>query len=85
MIGSRERRARLGLRTVSPREFRDLLEAVSPDAVEVPSPPRYEGQWYQRPDGSIFGVRRSERNGITFDVIRSNHPSINSGDKVHKK
>jgi hypothetical protein len=85
MIGTRERGAGPGARTVSPDEFRALLEAVSPGAVQVPSSSRYEGQWYQRPDGSIFGVRRSEENGMTFDVIRSNHPSIESGYKVHKK
>lgn len=84
-IGTRNARAGGDVRTVNPQEFRDLLESVSPDAQLIPSPPAYRGHWYQRPDGSIFGVRRSEQNGITFDVIRNDHPQIDRGYKVHKK
>jgi hypothetical protein len=85
ILGSRQGRASGGTRTVTRPEFSDLLEALSPNAQPVPSPRSYEGLWYRRPDGSVFGVRRSKDSGITIDVIRSNHPSIDNGDKVHKK
>lgn len=84
-IGVREGHASSGIRTVPPSEFGRLLEAISPGAQVVPSPPGYLGLWYRQSDGSIFGVRRSEEHGITLDVIRSNHPAVRSGDKVHQK
>lgn len=84
-IGTRNARARSDVRTVTRQEFRELLESVSPDAQSIPSPPGYRGHWYQRPDGSVFGVRRSEQNGMTFDVIRNDHQQIGRGYKVHKK
>jgi hypothetical protein len=85
MLGSRQGRASGGTRTVTRPEFNELLEALSPYAQPIPAPRSYEGLWYQRSDGSIFGVRRSRHNGITIDVIRSNLPSIDDGDKVHRK
>jgi hypothetical protein len=83
-IGTRDGGAGDGIRTVSPREFESMLEALSPSAQVVPSPSIYMGLWYQRSDGSVFGIRRSDEHGITFEVIRSNHPAIHNGDKVHQ-
>ncbi len=85
ILGSRHGRASEGPRTVTRPEFSELLEALSPNAQPVPSPRSYDGSWYQRPDGSVFGIRRSRNSGITIDIIRSNHPSIRDGEKVHKK
>lgn len=85
MIGNRQSRASGGTRTVTRPEFSDLLEALSPNAQPIHSPQSYDGLWYRRPDGSVFGVRRSKDNGITIDVIRSNNPSIDNGNKVHRK
>lgn len=84
MLGSRQGRASEGTRTVTRAEFSELLESLSPDAQPIPSPRSYDGSWYRRRDGSVFGVRRSKDNGITIDVIRSNHPSVDNGEKVHK-
>jgi filamentous hemagglutinin len=84
-IGTRDGGAGDGIRTVSQREFESMLEALSPGAQVVPSPSTYKGLWYQRPDGSIFGIRRSDEHGMTFEVIRSNHPTVRNGDKVHQK
>ena len=39
----------------------------------IRSPPAYDGHWYRRSDGFIFGIRRSPSNGITFDVIENDH------------
>ena len=79
---------RVGLREerVQSRDRNSVsLEALSPDARPITPPRSYDGLWYQLSDGSVFGVRRSRDNGITIDVIRSNHPSIRDGEKVHKK
>jgi hypothetical protein len=85
MLGSRQGRASEETRTVTRPEFNELLEALSPDAQPITPPRSYEGLWYQRQDGSIFGLRRSSDNGITIDVIRTNYSSIRDGDKVHRK
>ena len=85
MLGSRQGRASEGTRTVTRSEFSKLLETLSPHAQPISTPRTYDGLWYQRPDGSVFGVRRSRNSGITIDVIRSNHPSVDNGDKVHRK
>ncbi len=84
-VGIRHGRASDRTRTMTSSEFGDLLETLMPGARAVPSPPGYRGLWYQRPDGSIFGVRRSETHGITVDVIQHNHPVVSNGYKVHQK
>jgi hypothetical protein len=84
-VGMQHRRASGGVRTVTPSEFGNLLETLAPGAQVVASPPGYRGLWYQRPDGSIFGVRRSEENRVTMEVIQHNHPIIRNGYKVHQE
>ncbi len=74
-----------GIYTIPTSEFRELLVAVTPGSEIIPSPTGYRGQWLRQPDGSIFGVRWSERYGVTLDVIRSNNPMVRPGDKVHQK
>jgi hypothetical protein len=61
------------------------LKLLRRGARVIQSPVGYHGVWYQRPDGSVFGVRRSEGNGITIDVIQHDHPIITNGYKVHQK
>ena len=85
LIGRLEGRSLITTRTVTTPNFNKMLEELSPGAKIVSSPPAYGGVWYRRPDGSIFGVRRSEEHGITFDVIENDHPLIRSGFKVHQK
>ena len=69
----------------SPSEFNSLLEALTPGSQVIQSPPGYRGIWYRRPDGAIFGVRRSDDHGITVDVIQNNNPHIPNGYKVHQQ
>ncbi len=84
-VGMRYRSTSDRTRTVTSSEFDSLLEALTPGSQVVQSPVGYRGLWYRRPDGSIFGVRRSEENGITVDVIQNNHPILRSGYKVHQQ
>lgn len=73
------------IRTCGPKTFRRLLESVSPGAQEVPSPPGFEGLWFEQPNGSRFALRMSENYGMTYEVVRNNHPIFRSGFKVHQK
>ena len=72
-------------RTVTSSEFNSLLEALTPGSQVVQPPVGYRGFWYRRPDGSVIGVRQSEVNGITIDVIQSSHPVLRGGYKVHQQ
>ena len=85
MIGRRKRGADPKVRTVSRADFDALLEQLSVGTNPTQARPGYDGHWFARPDGSIFGVRRSVSHGITMDVIRSNNPKIPNSVKVHKK
>ncbi|HEY8564723.1 MAG TPA: hypothetical protein VIL65_04430 [Beijerinckiaceae bacterium] len=78
-IGIRHQRASPRTRTVSDAEFNHLIESFSLRAELTNSPSRYGGSWFQRPDGSIFGLRRSDQSGITLDIIRNDHPVITTG------
>jgi hypothetical protein len=84
-VGMRYRSTDERTRTVTSSEFNSLLEALTPGSQPVPAPAGYRGFWYRRPDGSIFGVRRSEAHGITIDVIQNNHTHIPYGYKVHQE
>jgi len=84
-VGMRYRNTDGRTRTVTLSEFNNLLEALAPGSQIVQSPVGYRGFWYRRPDGSIFGVRRSEAHGITIDVIRYDHLDIPNGYKVHQQ
>jgi hypothetical protein len=84
-VGRREGRAGAGVRTVTRSEFRELLEAVTPGAQVMTSPQRYKGEWFRRPDGGVFGIRRSDGSGITLDIIVSPSPLIHSNMRVHQK
>ncbi|WP_262029539.1 hypothetical protein [Microvirga sp. Mcv34] len=74
-----------GIYTIPTSVFREMLITVTPGSQIITSPVGYRGQWYQQPDGSVFGIRWSERYGVTLDVIRSNNPLVPNGYKVHQK
>lgn len=84
-VGMRYRTANKWTRTVTPSEFNHLLESLTPGSQIVQSPPGYQGLWYRRIDGSVFGVRQSEDHGITIDVIQYDNPHIPNGYKVHQQ
>ncbi|HLN37806.1 MAG TPA: hypothetical protein VK337_08500 [Xanthobacteraceae bacterium] len=73
------------IRTVSPEEFEslrfDLLEGAGP----VSGPDSYKGMAFERPDGSVIGIRNSLRYGTTIDVLQSTSHSIPNGFRIHKK
>ena len=74
-----------GIRTVTPDEFSQLQSQLLNGAQPTTTPSGYSGTWYQRSDGTVFGIRESSGSGTTIDVIRSNNPGLPSGFKVHQK
>ena len=85
VIGRRQGRADGDTRTVTSAEFDEMLEAISQGAEIIRSPSAYNGHWYRRFDGFIFGIRKSPSNGLTFDVIDYDHPIVNRSFKVHQR
>jgi len=84
-VGMQHRSTDERTRTVTIWEFDNLLEALTPGSQSVQPPVGYRGLWYRRPDGTVFGVRRSENHSITIDVIQNRHPDVRNGYKVHQK
>ena len=85
-IGTGEKGAGEGIRTVSPAE----LEALEKDLLggstrQIVSPQGYDGKWYLREDGSIVGVRSSAQYGKTLDVVDPAGTGLERGYKVHAK
>lgn len=72
-----------GIRTVTLNEFRRLQAELLNGAQVAATPLNYSGTWFQRSDGTVFGMRESSDNGITIDVIRSGNPHMPPGFKVH--
>jgi hypothetical protein len=60
------------------------LRELTSGAEEVTPPVRYKGLWYRRMDGTTIGVRRSEKSGLTIDIIDSlKNPRLESGTRIH--
>ena len=69
------------VRTVTPSEFQALRDALMTGARAV-SKPGYPGDWYERPDGSSFGLMSSAASGPTIDA---DGPALPRGFKVHQR
>lgn len=84
-VGNVHPEAGPGISTVTPEQFGELQSKLMNGATPVPTPPGYAGAWYQRADGTVFGIRNSAGSGTTIDVVKSNNLSLPSGFKVHQK
>jgi hypothetical protein len=54
-------------------------------AQPVLTPNTYNGLWFERPDGTRFGLRLSAESGPTIDIFKSNDPLIRENFKVHRR
>jgi hypothetical protein len=73
------------VRTVSPITFERIRTDLMTGARRIEPASRYDGVWYQRSDGSVFGLRFSRDHGLTLDVIESNTPSIRKNFRIHQR
>ena len=83
-VGAAEKGAGSGIRTVTPSELDGIKGQLLEGATEIKAPANYEGKWYQRSDGTIFGFRNSKDSGPTIDVIQGT-PNLRNGYKVHAR
>ena len=83
-VGARNPGAGTGIRTVSPTEFDGIKSELLNGAKPIQTPTQYGGQWYQRPDGTEFGIRQSDT-GPVIDINKSNDAILKPGYKVHRK
>ena len=84
-IGSRTPGAAENVRTVTPAQFEELRIELMGSAKRRGPDPRYDGVWYRRQDGSEFGLRISHEHGLTIDVLRSDHPLLRDGFRIHRR
>lgn len=84
-IGSVNPGATEDIRTVSPTEFERIRSDLLSGATPARGSETYPGVVYERPDGSLLGIRNSRRYGTTIDVIRSTSPTIPNGFRIHQK
>lgn len=73
------------VRIVTPAEFENIRLELMGGARRIDPSAKYDGVWYRREDGSEFGLRISHDHGLTIDVLRSDHPLIRPGFKVHQR
>jgi len=85
LVGYRYPGAGPDARTVTPAEFENIRTNLMVGARQVEPDARYEGVWYKREDGAIFGLRLSADQGLTLDVVQSNHPLIRDGLRIHQR
>ncbi|AGK58100.1 Phage portal protein, HK97 [Hyphomicrobium denitrificans 1NES1] len=74
-LGVRAARAGDDIRTLERSEFEKLKSDLLDGATEVPAPKGYDGKAYQRPDGTLLGIRESKkiwRNPRRSEIYRSN-------------
>jgi filamentous hemagglutinin len=83
-VGSVYPGATSNIRTVSSAEFQQIQSGLMSGATSVDTPQTYAGTWYQRQDGTVFGIRNSTTSGVTIDIIKSVNSSIPNGFKVHQ-
>ena len=84
-VGVEEKGAGPGIRTVTPTEFNSIKQQLLDGASQLPPQAGYDGKWYKRQDGTIFGIRNSSGSGETIDIRSSNNPVLAPGYKVHHK
>jgi len=84
-IGSVNPGATEDIRTVSPAEFERIGSDLLSEAIPAGGSETYPGVIYERPDGSLLGIRDSRRHGTTIDVIQSTSPAIPNGFRIHQK
>jgi hypothetical protein len=84
LVGHRAPRAGKDVRTVTPAEFENIRVDLMGGARQIEPTGRYDGVWYRREDKSEFGLRIGEH-GLTLELIRSEHPLLPNGLKVHQR
>jgi hypothetical protein len=72
------------VRTVTAAEFENIRAELMGGARRFEPDARYDGVCYRRNDGSEIGLRISREHGLTLDVLRSDHPIVWPGFKVHQ-
>ena len=84
LVGDRSRYDQK-VRIVSPAEFENIRTELMGGARRIEPSARYDGVWYKREDGSIFGLRLSRDYGLTLDVIEGIRPPVVNGIRIHQR
>jgi hypothetical protein len=61
------------VRILSPEEFEAVRTTLMANARRIDPGARYDGVWYDREDGTRFGLRLSVDHGLTLEVIKGGY------------
>jgi hypothetical protein len=61
------------VRILSPEQFEAARIALMANARRIEPDVRYDGVWYEREDGTRFGLRLSADHGLTLEVVRGDY------------
>jgi hypothetical protein len=85
LIGRNDRGAGQNVRVLTWSDFEAARAGLMAGSRAIEADPSYNGVWYQRQDGTRFGLRISSEHGLTLDVIRSDHPVAREGVRFHQR
>lgn len=81
-VGRQQGGASPEVRTVSPAEYKIIVNRLLGAGAQKITNGRYPGTLYRLPDGGTFGIRFSPQSGLTLDV---NDPNLPKGFKLHQR
>jgi len=84
LVGDRDRGVDENVRTITPDQFETIRTTLMAGARQIDAGADYDGVWYQRQDGTRFGLRLSSDYGLTLDVIRGDY-YVPEGLRFHQR
>jgi hypothetical protein len=71
-------------RILSPEQFEAARTALMANARRIDPGAGYNGVWYEREDGTRFGLRLSADHGLTLEVVGGGY-YLHNGLKFHQR
>jgi hypothetical protein len=85
LIGARDPAVNApNVRILSSEEFETVRTALMANARRIEPDVRYDGVWYERDDGTRFGLRLSVDHGLTLEVVRGGY-YLPDGLRFHQR
>jgi filamentous hemagglutinin len=84
-VGQKVGGAGPGITTVTRDQFVQIETQLLNGATPTTTPASYPGTFYQRADGTVIGIRISDANGPTIEVINPGSSGLPKDFKVHQQ
>jgi hypothetical protein len=85
-VGVRSPGAGSDVRTVNPAEYKDIKDRLLDRSREISPASGYAGRWFERPYGTVVGIRQSPQSGETIDLVNGQgRTSFKNGYRIHQQ